>query len=65
MHHASYLLADFYLTHLLMSMHLQSVPVSADAGHAEAVAAWCRRRVSEHIEADGALELLFRQKATI
>lgn len=53
--------------HLLMSTltHLQSVPVSADAGHAEAVAARRGRRVSEHIEANGALELLVRQKTAI
>ncbi len=38
--------------------HLGSVPVSADAAHAEAVAAWRGRRVREHIEADRALELL-------
>lgn len=33
--------------------HLRAVPVSADAAHAEAVAARCGRRVGEHIEADG------------
>lgn len=32
--------------------HLRAVPVSADAAHAEAVAARCGRRVGEHIEAD-------------
>lgn len=41
-------------------LHLRSIPVSADAVHAEAVAARCGRRVVEDIEADGALELLVR-----
>ena len=45
--------------------HLRGVPVSADAPHAEAVATWSGRRVDEHIEADGALELLRRQVAAM
>lgn len=45
--------------------HLGSVPVSADAAHAEAVATWCGRRVIKHIEADGTCELVIRQKATV
>lgn len=43
--------------------HLEAVPVSGDAAHAEAVAARCGRRVPEHIQTDGTLELLVRQEA--
>lgn len=45
--------------------NLRSIPVSADAGHAEAVAAWCRRRIGEHIQAYGAGELVLSQKTAI
>lgn len=45
--------------------HLEAIPVSADAAHAETVAAGRGRRVRKHIETDGAPELLIRQEAAI
>ena len=48
-----------------MDTHLASIPVSADAAHTEAVAARRGRWAVEHIEADGAQELLVRQEAAV
>lgn len=39
-----------------------AVPVGRDAGQTEAVAAWCRDRVGEDLQANGARELLLRQE---
>lgn len=50
---------------MFLSLHLGSVPVSADAGHAEAVATGRRRGVGEHVQTDGAEELLVGQKAPV
>lgn len=47
------------------SPHLGSVPVSADAVHAETVSTRRGRRVGEDVQTDGALQLLVGQETAI
>lgn len=50
--------AEFFLTERAGAL-LTAVPIFVETDHAEVVSTWCRNRLSEDFQTDGALQLLF------